>query len=566
MQTSILINQPHEIAPNGTQEDEIARLKAQVSQYKSWFRAIDEHSKFDFWFKDANSNYTYANPYFAKNMGRHKCQLEETPINELFQGDRYERIRNLDLQVMADEYLNRVIPCDASGTLEMHEEHRFAVKDEDGTAIGLGCFAFVITEKSLAEETLDQAEKLAKLCSWRWSAETNALMSCSEQTADFLGVSITQAFALFPKRFDKLVIPEDRHVFKTIEDRMNGKSAKSYEIEYRMRGKDGSIIHVRETAEPFSASNNAAEYLGVMQDITEQKAAETALRLANENLESKVQIRTAELETAKNIAVQSNEAKNLFLASMSHELRTPLNAIIGFSDLMVKQTKNPLDDADYADISQHILNSGKDLLRMIEDVLVVANTKEHSNETLDFEELDLTPLINTAIDSIKHECKSKNVNLIWTEPKQEYTLQGNAQKLTRILQAILSNAVRFNKENGRVHIRLNPAPETTATKGVFIDIADTGIGIAEDDLKRIMLPFVQADNSFTRSYDGAGLGLSIAKRWVELHGGKLSIASRLGEGTLVRIFLPASVKSKAKNTQKRRQYAASALPHSPPHL
>ena len=156
---------------------------------------------------------------------------------------------------MADEYLNRVIPCDASGTLEMHEEHRFAVKGEDGTAIGLGCFAFVVTEKSLAEETLDQAEKLAKLCSWRWSAETNALMSCSEQTAEFLGVSITQAFALFPKRFETLVVPEDRHVYKTIEDRMNGTSAESYEIEYRMRGKDGSIIHVRETAEPFSARN-----------------------------------------------------------------------------------------------------------------------------------------------------------------------------------------------------------------------------------------------------------------------------------------------------------------------
>ena len=103
---------------------------------------------------------------------------------------------------MANNYLNRVTPCDASGTLEMHEEHHFAVKDEDGTAIGLGCFAFVLQKKPCRRNTRPSGK--------------------------------------------------DR---KTIKDRMNGKSAKSYEIEYRVRGKDGSIIHVRETAEPFSARN-----------------------------------------------------------------------------------------------------------------------------------------------------------------------------------------------------------------------------------------------------------------------------------------------------------------------
>jgi len=239
-------------------------------------------------------------------MGRDKCQLEQTPINEIFEIDKYERVRRLDQQVMTDGYLNRVVPCDASGKLEMHEEHRFVVKGDDGAPIGLGCFAFEVTEKSLAEETLDQAEKLAKLCSWRWSAETNALISCSEQMAEFLGVSATETFALFPKRFETLVLPEDRHVFKTIQDRLQGHSDESYEIEYRLQRQDGAVIYVREKAEPFSTSNNGTEYLGVMQDITEQKAAQQALTRANENLENKVLSRTAELEAAKNIAEKSN--------------------------------------------------------------------------------------------------------------------------------------------------------------------------------------------------------------------------------------------------------------------
>ena len=531
---------------------EVEILRAQVQQYKAWFRAIDEHAKFDFWFKDADSNYTYANPHFAKNMGREKTQLQDTPINEIFKGERYERVRTLDKQVMADEYLNRVIPCDASGTLEMHEEHRFVVKGNDGTPIGLGCFAFEVTEKSLAEETLDQAEKLAKLCSWRWSAETNALISCSEQMADFLGVSITEAFALFPKRFETLVIPEDRHLYKTIKERINGTSKSSYEIEYRMRAPDGNIVYVREKAEPFSASNNADEYLGVMQDVTEQKAAELALKLANESLESKVLSRTAELEIAKDKAEKSNEAKNMFLASMSHELRTPLNAIIGFSDLMILKNQDPIDSEeplnieDYAELSQHVLDSGEHLLRMIDDVLVVAGTKNKDDESFDFENLTLTPLITSAIGNIQDESKAKTINIIWSEPKQNYVLNGSTQKLTRALQAILSNAVKFNKENGLVKVKLKSTPNSAAVNGVFIDISDTGIGIAENNLKQIMLPFTQVDNSYSRSNDGAGLGLAIAKRWVELHGGKLSIASKLGKGTLVRIFLPATLEDQTE--------------------
>ena len=537
---------------NKQSKTEVEILRAQVQQYKAWFRAIDEHAKFDFWFKDADSNYTYANPHFAKNMGREKTQLQDTPINEIFKGERYERVRTLDKQVMADEYLNRVIPCDASGTLEMHEEHRFVVKGNDGTPIGLGCFAFEVTEKSLAEETLDQAEKLAKLCSWRWSAETNALISCSEQMADFLGVSITEAFALFPKRFQTLVIPEDRHLYKTIKERINGTSKSSYEIEYRMRAPDGNIVYVREKAEPFSASNNADEYLGVMQDVTEQKAAELALKLANESLESKVLSRTAELEIAKDKAEKSNEAKNMFLASMSHELRTPLNAIIGFSDLMILKNQDPIDSEeplnieDYAELSQHVLDSGEHLLRMIDDVLVVAGTKNKDDESFDFENLTLTPLITSAIGNIQDESKAKTINIIWSEPKQNYVLNGSTQKLTRALQAILSNAVKFNKENGLVKVKLKSTPNSAAVNGVFIDISDTGIGIAENNLKQIMLPFTQVDNSYSRSNDGAGLGLAIAKRWVELHGGKLSIASKLGKGTLVRIFLPATLEDQTE--------------------
>ena len=136
----------------------------------------------------------------------------------------------------------------------MHEEHRFAVKDEMGNSIGLGCFAFEITDKSIAEQTLQQAEKLAKLCSWRWNAQTNTLISCSEHLADFLGVAPTETFKVFPNRLDTYVLDVDKPAFQPVLDRMKGSSNGSYEIEYRIRKADGTIVYVLEKAEPISVS------------------------------------------------------------------------------------------------------------------------------------------------------------------------------------------------------------------------------------------------------------------------------------------------------------------------
>jgi len=545
---------------NNALKNEVIRLREQVAQYAAWFRAIDDNSKFDFWFKDADSNYRYVNPHFAKNMGRDKCQLEESPLDAIFDNDKYNRVRKLDKKVMADGYLNRVVPCDASGKLEMHEEHRFVVKDDDGAPIGLGCFAFEITEKSLAEETLHYAEKLAKLCSWRWSAESNTLISCSEFMADFLGVSLTEAFQLFPKRFETLVLPEDRVLFKVVKDRINGVSQTGYEIEYRLRRKDGAIIYVRETAEPFSTDDNTAEFLGVMQDITHQKAAEHALQMANENLESKVLNRTAELQTAKDLAEKSNVAKTLFLANMSHELQTPLNAIVGFSDFMAQEMCGPFGNDEYVTLSQHILNSGETLSHMIKDLLVVAGAHHESRDKLDFENVELIPFIDAVVDDIKENAAAKNINIIWDRPEEVYTLNCNMERLTRVFNAILSNAVRFNKTNGFIKIDLKTPTHKSQKNGVIIDILDTGIGIAKDHIESIMSPFVQADNSYKRNFSGTGLGLAIAKRWIELHNGTISISSKLGKGTVVRIFLPATSEIIANEdayiTVPRKQYLA----------
>jgi len=228
---------------------------------------------------------------------------------------------------------------------------------------------------------------------------------------------------------------------------------------------------------------------------------------------------------------------------MSHELKTPLNAIVGFSDLMASQSLGPLGSEEYVNLSNHILKSGDDLSRMIDDVLVVAGTQDESRETLEFSPAALTPFIEDAIAKIKPDCKNRNIGVIWAEPEQSFEVNCNTKRLSRVFDAVMSNAVKFNKQNGFIKVKVSNTPASFPVAGVLIDVADTGIGIGEDDLKDIMSPFVQVENSYTRSYDGAGLGLTIVKRWVELHEGKLSIVSKIDKGTAVRIFLPATVQA-----------------------
>ena len=523
--------------------DENAILREKVALYEAWFRAIDQNSNFDFWFKNADSNYTYVNPHFAKTMQKEKSVLENTPISELFEDDRFKRIQKLDQQVMHDEYLERVIPCDASGRLEMHEEHRFAVKDEMGNPIGLGCFAFEITDKSIAEQTLQQAEKLAKLCSWRWNAQTNTLISCSEHLADFLGVAPTETFKVFPNRLDAYVLDADKPAFQPVLDLMNGSSSGSYEIEYRIRKADGTIVYVLEKAEPISTREDTTEYLGFLKDISEQKKAEEALKASNERLEFKVQERTAELIRARDQAILSEEVKTRFLASISHELRTPLNAIIGFSEIIAKQRLGPLGGQEYVDISQHALDSGYDLLKTIENILVISGNSNQGVNSMNFEPLSLTKILDDAVEEKTSISSEKGIGIVWSKPESDYIINANPVRINRVFGSILCNAIRYNKAGGFVKIKISEAPNTKQNSGVFIDIVDTGIGIEPENLGNVMSPFFKVDNSSTTSYGGAGLGLAVAKQLVELHQGKISISSKVGKGTVVRIFLPAEMQN-----------------------
>lgn len=232
-------------------------------------------------------------------------------------------------------------------------------------------------------------------------------------------------------------------------------------------------------------------------------------------------------------ANQANKSKSEFLATMSHEFRTPLNAIIGFSDIIKNQAFGPIGNKQYAEYANDINSSGLHLLSIINDVLDLAKADAGKVQLHD-REVDLTDVLRRCVRMCHERAQTGKVRLLFTDCTEPVHVTGDERLLLQVAINLVSNAIKFTPEGGDVRVTL------TARKGegVTMKVADTGIGIAQEDLQRVLRPFEQVESSYARKHGGSGLGLPYADRLVQLHGGRLSLQSILGRGTTVTVFLP----------------------------
>ncbi len=229
---------------------------------------------------------------------------------------------------------------------------------------------------------------------------------------------------------------------------------------------------------------------------------------------------------------EMDKMKNEFINSMSHELRTPLNAVIGFSDLMKQKTAGELNERQEHYID-NILKSGKHLLAIVNDILDMIVIEAGKTELV----LSTFPVPLAIDENIEHvrSGTEKNTVIINKEidPQLE-SIEADRPKFSQILFNILDNALKFSKKDGGV---VKIVARKTGDKAQF-SISDNGIGIKEENFKKLFRVFQQLDTGISRKYGGTGLGLSISKKLVELHGGKIWVESKYGEGTTFTFELP----------------------------
>lgn len=269
----------------------------------------------------------------------------------------------------------------------------------------------------------------------------------------------------------------------------------------------------------------------ILRDITERKKAEATLA----KMVAEQRNLLTELSIAKDAAETANRAKSTFLANMSHELRTPLTAIIGYSELLQEQ----LQLANYSHFPhrlQNIQDSAKHLLTLISDILDLSKI-EAGKTTLYHEEIDLAILFSNLEMTIQPLLQKNNNKLHLLLPPTPLTLHTDPTRLRQILLNLLSNATKFT-HNGTITLAAHRTLSQTNQDIIQIDVQDTGIGIAPQEVEKIFAPFTQIKENQAHQYEGTGLGLAITQRLCQIMGGIILVQSELGVGSVFTIQLP----------------------------
>jgi two-component system cell cycle sensor histidine kinase PleC len=313
-------------------------------------------------------------------------------------------------------------------------------------------------------------------------------------------------------------IPKLRELLETILPQKT--TFDNYEVEHDFAtiGRRIMLLNARQIQR---ASGKERIILLAIEDITERREIENGLEKAHEELE----------ELAVELK-RTARAKSEFLANMSHELRTPLNSINGFSEVLYDETFGPLNEKQKIYVN-NVLSSGKHLLLLINQILDMAKV-EAGKMKLALSRLPLKSILNEISMLVADTAGKKNIGMSIVIAGDLPDIEADELKVKEIIYNLLSNAVKFTPEGGKVGMRAK-----RADSGIEVVVWDTGVGIAPENMERIFEGFFRVDTPYSRLTEGTGLGLPLARKMVELHGGKLSVDSKgLDCGTSVRFTLP----------------------------
>ena len=457
---------------------------------------------------DSDGALTHANSAYRRIEGALKEVGEQTPSAELM----------TTLQALGTP-LMREVRLTLNGREEAYQAEFSLLKSKRGKVEGIigrylpsSALADAERARVLAEERFSDLTRLVSDWVWETDRDLN-LVYVSARVTDILGHHPRQ---MIGRRLDGMArMPEGANA--AFLDRKTRSPFRGLEVE--MAQKSGGLRLFRLNGLPIYCQNTGEfqGYRGTAEDITELRAREVALHRAVDAAEA------------------ANRAKSEFLANISHELRTPLNAVIGFSELIKSEVFGPIGIERYKNYVDDILDSGRHLLALINDILDVTRL-ESGNVVLNESRLAPKDLIHAALRVVEDRIHSAGHSLEITVERDLPPLRADAVKMKQILLNLLTNAIKFTPDEGRIEVRAL----RTEDGGISFVVRDTGIGIAAKDREVALTPFRQVDNRLARKFEGTGLGLPIAKALTELHGGGLTLESQPGKGTRVTIHLPGS--------------------------
>lgn len=408
---------------------------------------------------------------------------------------------------------------------------KFPLFNKDGSVSGTGGISSDISDLRKAEEQITLLSYAID------QSPVSVVLTDSNGMIEYVNKRFTENTGYSPEEVIGKT-PYDYQNDNSLRDEMHKLfdviiKGKEWQGEIQNRHKNGQRFWESMLVSPVKEKNKTTHFLEVSEDITARKEAEFALRQLNQELEDRVNQRTAELHAANVSLEKASKLKDEFLASMSHELRTPLTGVLGLSEALQKGVYGPINEKQ-TNILYTIEEGGRHLLTLINDILDLSKI-EAGKSVLQPSIINVDDLCQASLRMVKQIAASKHQRVVFNQDPQNLVMYADPRRLKQILVNLLGNAVKFTPENGELGLDVT-GDETTDT--VRFVVWDKGIGIAPEDMDRLFQPFVQLDSSLSKSYAGTGLGLSLVQNLTQLHNGTVEVASTPGQGSRFKVTIP----------------------------
>jgi PAS domain S-box-containing protein len=514
------------------------------------YRLLTENIRDVVWILDAQSlRFLYVSPSVQSLRGFTPEEILAEPMDAALSPQAAAMVRQNIQQQSADLLSGRLAadnynisevdqPCKDGSFVWTEVITNFYINQKTGRVEILGVTRD-ITERRRVAEALRESEKRIAITLdaindgiWDWQVQSGDIFFSKNYYA-LLGYAENE-FSGSYSAWRALLHPQDILQAELVLQR-SIETGEAFSIDMRLQMKDGQWrwFCTRGRVVERLDDGRVRRILGTLSDISARKQAESELREAQAKLEQRVEERTAELKAANVALEKASHMKDEFLASMSHELRTPLTGILGLAQVLQLQTYGDMTDKQLQAL-KNIEASGRHLLELINDILDFSRI-EAGKLVLHISPCSLAEVCQASLQVVKPLADKKGLQTSLSIHPASIIVPGDVRRLKQVLVSLLNNAVKFTPSGGSLGIEVS-APENEAP--ARITVWDSGIGIRPEDFARLFHPFSQLDARLERHFTGTGLGLSLARRLVELHGGELSVESASGAGSRFTLTLP----------------------------